>query len=376
MSRVYAAPYQRCAQSWTAALVHSLRAARSADGKRGIGAKAITAIILWVQSSPKPWTKDFTPHQLARRGGVDPTTARRALRVALESGVVVQLSAHQHGGLPEDRNLSAVYRFAETLPTFEQSRPRKAFPRRGENARRPSPRSHPSGVDPVPTPPPTIQVPSHQGPGGLEPLDADGAALSQALQGEGLALDPAGALTTAREVQPSRRQELAQVLAEHGRDLLQLAEAECQRRPRPDGKPGNAKGLLCAWLRRKPGQVLQDARAIAERKAADVQRVQAYGRGAVLPADVMPAWCRLQELRHRRPEGSSPGYLDHLSLEREALCELLPRLERHLGGAVDAVRHGLHQELLGQGLSPDSRLWRRAWSHHWERRVLAAAGLA
>jgi hypothetical protein len=81
------------------------------------------------------------------------------------------------------------------------------------------------------------------------------------------------------------------------------------------------------------------------------------------------AWRRLQAAA---PLPDSPGFLDHFDAEGKALGDLVKLAEAALGPRAEEVARDLRQRLLESRLQEDSFVWKRAWAHHWSRRVCEA----
>lgn len=84
------------------------------------------------------------------------------------------------------------------------------------------------------------------------------------------------------------------------------------------------------------------------------------------------AW---QRLRDALPSPEAPGYLAHHDRMREARAVLLACAEAALGPAAESLRRDLAQRLEASDMKEGSLVWKRAWSHHWARRVGAAWNL-
>ena len=89
------------------------------------------------------------------------------------------------------------------------------------------------------------------------------------------------------------------------------------------------------------------------------------------------AYLAWQHLRVDKPSPNSPGYLDHLDLERASLTRFLDQAERFLQeGVRNDFRESLRGQLLSSGMTEDSPAWKRVWMHHWSIKITQALGLA
>jgi hypothetical protein len=84
------------------------------------------------------------------------------------------------------------------------------------------------------------------------------------------------------------------------------------------------------------------------------------------------AWKRLEA---QAPSPDSPGFLDHFDLQRKAFRELTAHAESRLGADGEALRRALAQRLAESNLLEGTLVWKRAWDHHWSKRVCEAWGI-
>jgi hypothetical protein len=126
------------------------------------------------------------------------------------------------------------------------------------------------------------------------------------------------------------------------------------------------------------------ARAMAFRKAlaragdAPDARLPAWdaARGA-LKTDprakaAFDAWTRLKA---DAPPPESPGYLDHLDIEREARNAFVAMAADALGPGRGALEAKLAEKLRAANVKEGAAVWKRAWEHHFSKDVCAAWGL-
>jgi hypothetical protein len=140
-------------------------------------------------------------------------------------------------------------------------------------------------------------------------------------------------------------------------------------------KPYRPGGLICAAVRRPElGQkILREAEATKRRGTT---RPSCATVGTTRGAGEVPRLLEaLERLRATRPRPGSAGELDHHDREREARAALVTALEARMPNQ-DARKSELERRLVAGGTTPGSLVWRRAWSHHWSRIVLAATGHA
>lgn len=84
------------------------------------------------------------------------------------------------------------------------------------------------------------------------------------------------------------------------------------------------------------------------------------------------AWRRSQAAL---PMPDSPGFLEAFDAERAALTALLAKAEAALGPQAGPLRAELKTRLLEARIPEEGLVWRRAWTHHWGKRVAEAWGL-
>jgi hypothetical protein len=84
------------------------------------------------------------------------------------------------------------------------------------------------------------------------------------------------------------------------------------------------------------------------------------------------AW---QRLRASAPSPDSPGYLEHFDAERQAHRALVALAEAALGPMAHGMQEGLTSRLKESGIKEGTLVWKRAWEHHWNRRVCEAWGI-
>jgi len=82
-----------------------------------------------------------------------------------------------------------------------------------------------------------------------------------------------------------------------------------------------------------------------------------------------------QRVRGLAPSPDSPGYLDHFDSERQAQRALVALAEAALGARAEAVRAELAEGLAKSGIQEGTVVWKRAWEHHWSRKISEAWGL-
>ncbi|MBS1784498.1 MAG: hypothetical protein JST24_03620 [Acidobacteria bacterium] len=84
------------------------------------------------------------------------------------------------------------------------------------------------------------------------------------------------------------------------------------------------------------------------------------------------AWRRAQAAL---PLPDSAAYLDAFDAERAAFALLLAKAEAALGPQAAPMQADLKARLLEAKIPEDGLVWRRAWTHHWGRKVAEAWGL-
>lgn len=409
-----AAPYERKARLWLHRLESGLCGAK-------IGARASLAILAWVASSPRPWAQDWTPHQLAGNR-CDVTTIRRALPALRKAGLIEELQPACH-----EARQAAVYRLTRNLPSFSSARGVGVF-LTSQNAESPSPGSTPSGIDLESPTHPIVSVPNAV-PGPSAPLPPDpgfpseqevpasspshsfaaparvaggnGASLEEkglephslAPKAEELArviaslpgFDASGARHTAERVSKDALPAVLHAMKTQGHALLVKAEAESRACRPSSGKDPNPQGLLSSWMKRRPRQNIIQPAAILNRLKAEREEVLSR-IGAI------SAWSRVtdplrsnaaayrafgewQNLKAAAPASDSPGFLDHFDAESAALRAFLVLAEVALGSKRRDLEAQLTARLHEAQLIAGSKVWARAWDHHWARAICNAWGL-
>jgi hypothetical protein len=84
------------------------------------------------------------------------------------------------------------------------------------------------------------------------------------------------------------------------------------------------------------------------------------------------AWMRL---KGDAPPPESPGYLDHLDMERDARNAFVAVAAAALGASCDALEANLTEKLRSADVKEGTAVWKRAWEHHFSKDVCAAWGL-
>lgn len=84
------------------------------------------------------------------------------------------------------------------------------------------------------------------------------------------------------------------------------------------------------------------------------------------------AWRRAQAAL---PLPDSAGFLEAFDAERAAFAALMEKAEAALGGEAEPLRTSLRERLLDAKIAEDGLVWRRAWSHHWNKALAEAWGL-
>lgn len=84
------------------------------------------------------------------------------------------------------------------------------------------------------------------------------------------------------------------------------------------------------------------------------------------------AWRRAQAAL---PLPDSAAYLEAFDAERAAFALLLAKAEVALGPQAAPMRADLKARLLDAKIPEDGLVWRRAWTHHWGKKVAEAWGL-
>lgn len=87
------------------------------------------------------------------------------------------------------------------------------------------------------------------------------------------------------------------------------------------------------------------------------------------------AFAAWQGLKAAAPDPDSPGFLDHFDAERKAFRALVALAEAALGARREPLEAELAGRLREGGLTEDSVVWRRAWTHHWAQAVCEAWGI-
>jgi len=84
-------------------------------------------------------------------------------------------------------------------------------------------------------------------------------------------------------------------------------------------------------------------------------------------------WARV---RQGAPEPESPGYLEHLDLERKSYMAFVAIAAEQLGPRLAQIEKELADKLRSLEIPEGSIVWKRAWEHHLAKNVCAEWGLS